>query len=271
MRLLWGVLLVLAPVYAQWVKYPTDGVPKNAEGKPNLTAPAPRTANGKPDFSGMWLPNDELPCPKMTLDDVGTCEERVLPSHQAANIAFGISGGLPFQPWAQELQKKRAAAGSSEDPHTHCLPSSFPKLYTFPHITKIIQTPKVIAMLNEFNASYRQIFTDGRALPDDPTPSWNGYSTAKWQGGELVVETIGFRDDLWMDASGTPLTNGGKVTERFRRPNFGTLEIQALVDDPKAYTKPWTVNLKMKIVLDTELMDEVCLEGERSLEHLKAK
>jgi len=271
MRLLSGVFLVLAPVYAQWIKYPTDGVPKTADGKPNLTAPAPRIAGGKPDFSGMWLPNDELPCPKMTLDDAGTCEERVLPSRQAANIAFGIPGGLPFQPWARELQKKRAASGSREDPHTHCMPSNFPKLYTFPHITKIIQTPKLIAMLNEFNASYRQIFTDGRPLPLDPTPSWNGYSTAKWQGRELVVETIGFRDDLWMDGSGTPLTNGAKVTERFRRPNFGSLEIQALVDDPKAYTKPWTISLKMKIVLDTELIDEVCLEGERSLEHLKAK
>src|SRR5580704_11770362 len=112
MRLLLGALLVLAPACAQWIKYPTDGVPK--------------TADGKPDFSGMWLPSDELPCPKMTLDDAGTCEERVLPSRQAANIAFGIPGGLPFQPWALELQKKRAAAGSSEDPHTHCLPSSFP-------------------------------------------------------------------------------------------------------------------------------------------------
>jgi hypothetical protein len=271
MRLLLGSLLALAPLCAQWIYYPTDGVPKNADGKPNLTAPAPRTADGKPDFSGMWLPNDELPCPKMILDDLGTCAERVLPSRQAANIGFGIPGGLPFRPWARELQEKRAAAGSSQDPHTHCMPSNFPKLYTFPHITKIIQTPKLIAMLNEFNASYRQIFTDGRPLPVDPNPSWNGYSSGKWEGGELVVETVGFRDDLWMDASGTLLTNGAKVTERIRRPNFGSLEIQAFIDDPNAYTKPWTINMKMKIVLDTELIDEVCLEGERSLEHLGAK
>jgi len=118
---------------------------------------------------------------------------------------------------------------------------------------------------------YRQIMTDGRPLPKDPNPTWNGYSVGHWEGDTLVVETIGFRDDLWMDSSGTPLTSGAKVTERFRRPNFGTLEIQAMVDDPKAYTKPWTVNLKMKIVLDTELIDEVCLEGERSLAHLPAK
>jgi hypothetical protein len=266
-----GLLLVLSPVYAQWVKYPTPGVPKAADGRPNLNSRTPRTAKGKPDFSGMWLPNEQVPCPKMLLDDLGTCGERIAPSPQATNIAFGIPGGLPLQGWAAELQKKRAINAGRDDPHTHCLPSNFPRLFTLPHITKILQSPSLIAMLNEFNASYRQIFTDGRPLPVDPQPSWNGYSTGKWQGDELVVETIGFRDDLWMDMQGTPLTSSAKVTERFRRPNFGTLEIQAVVDDPKAYTKPWTINFKMHIVLDTELIDEVCLEGERSVEHIPAR
>ena len=271
MRWLPGVLILVGSVYGQWVKYPTAGVPRTADGKPDLNARAPRTADGKPDFSGMWLPNDEVPCPKMLVDDLGACAERVAPSRQAGNIAFGISGGLPIEPWAAELQKKRAINAGRDDPHTHCLPSNFPRLFTLPHITKILQSRAQLALLNEFNASYRQIFTDGRPLPVDPQPSWNGYSTGKWQGDELVVETIGFRDDLWMDSQGTPLTSAAKITERFRRPNFGTLEIQALVDDPKAYTKPWTVNFKMHIVLDTELIDEVCLEGERSVEHIPAQ
>jgi hypothetical protein len=268
MRILPAVLLALAPVQGQWVKYPTPGVPRTADGKPDLSARAPRTAQGKPDLSGMWLPNDQVPCPKMILDDAGACAERIVPSYQAVNIAFGIPGGLPIQPWAAELQKKRAVNAGRDDPHTHCLPSNFPRLFTMPHITKILQSPGLVVLLNEFNASYRQIFTDGRPLPADPQPSWNGYSTGKWQGDELVVETIGFRDDLWMDTQGTPLTSAAKVTERFRRPNFGMLEIQALVDDPKAYTKPWSVTFKMHIVLDTELIDEVCLEGERSVEHI---
>ena len=268
MRWLPGVLILVGSVYAQWVKYPTAGVPRTADGKPDLNARAPRTADGKPDLSGMWLPNDELPCPKMLVDDLGACAERVAPSRQAANIGFGIPGGLPIQAWAAELQKKRAVNAGRNDPHTHCLPSNFPRLFTLPHITKVVQTPALIVLLNEFNASYRQIFTDRRPLPVDPQPSWNGYSTGEWQGDELVVETTGFRDDLWMDSQGAPLTSAAKVKERFRRPNFGVLEIQALVDDPKAYTKPWAVSLKLHIVLDTELIDEVCLEGERSVEHI---
>jgi hypothetical protein len=150
------------------------------------------------------------------------------------------------------------------------MPSNFPRMFTLPHITKVVQTRGLLVLMNEFNASYRQIFTDGRPLPDDPQPSWNGYSTGKWEGDTLVVQTIGFRDDLWMDMAGAPLTNAAKVTERFHRPNFGTLEIEAVVNDPKAYTRPWTVKIVQRIMLDTELIDEVCLEGENSSQHIKA-
>jgi len=126
-------------------------------------------------------------------------------------------------------------------------------------------------MLDEFNASYRQVFTDGRPLPVDPQPAWNGYSTARWDGDTLVIDTAGFRDDLWLDMRGNPLTSAAKVSERLRRPNFGTLEIEFTVDDPKAYTKPWTVQIKQFIVLDTELIDEICLENEKSSQHMTAK
>jgi len=144
-------------------------------------------------------------------------------------------------------------------------------MFTLPHITKFVQTPGLLALLNEFNASYRQIFLDGRALPSDPQPSWNGSSTASWEGDTLVARSNGFRDDLWMDMAGTPLTGAAEVTERFRRPNFGTLEIDATVDDPKPYTRPWRMKIVQKIVLDTELIDEVCLENEKSAQHMQTR
>jgi hypothetical protein len=167
--------------------------------------------------------------------------------------------------------KERAPTAGTEDPHSKCLPINFPRAYALPHIQKFVQAPGLVVILDEFNASYRQIFTDARPLPEDPQPSWNGYSSGKWEGDALVVQTNGFRDDLWLDMRGNPLTGGAKVTERFRRPDFGHLEIEVTVDDPKAYTKPWTVTFKQTIVLDTELLDEICAENEKSMQHMNAK
>jgi hypothetical protein len=124
-------------------------------------------------------------------------------------------------------------------------------------------------VLNEWNAGFRQIFTDARPLPEDPTPSWQGYSTAKWSGDTLVVDTIGVRDDSWVDWNGSVITESAKVREQFQRPDLGHLVIQVTVDDPKAYTKPWTVTIKERLIVDTELIEEVCLEGEKDLQHLK--
>ena len=121
--------------------------------------------------------------------------------------------------------------------------------------------PGVLLMLNEFNASYRQIFIDGRPLPVDPQPSWNGYSTARWDGEALVIETTGFRDDLWLDMLGNPLTSAARVTERLTRPEFGRLNVELTVDDPKAYTRSWTVRLTQTFAVDVELVEEICLEG----------
>jgi hypothetical protein len=252
---------------AQWIRYPAEGVPKGKNGKPNLLAPAPRASGGKPDLSGMWTTGEGLPCPKDLTDDTGECLEKSPLSRFAADLNKAVAGGLPFQPRSLEILKRRRESGL--DPHVRCLPSNFPRMFTLPHITKFVQTRKLLVLINEFNASYRQIFMDGRPLPVDPQPSWNGYSTAKWEGDTLVVETNGFRDDLWMDMAGTPLTDAALVTERFRRPTFGTLEIDATVNDPKAYTRPWSLKMIDKIVLDTELMDEVCLENENSSRHMQ--
>jgi hypothetical protein len=255
-------------VSAQWIQLPTEGLPRDKTGRPRLDAPAPRGSDGKPDLSGMWTMADALPCPKMLTDDAGECLEKNPIGQPTADLSKIVPGGIPFQPWAREEMKRRAM---ELDPHVKCLPSNFPRMYTLPHITKFVQTKKLLLLANEFNASYRQIFLDGRALPVDPQPAWSGYSTGKWEGDVLVVRSNGFRDDLWMDMAGTPLTATGTVVERLRRPSFGTLEIEATVKDPKAYTRPWSFKLVQRLVVDTELIDEVCLEGENSARHMPGK
>lgn len=254
--LAWGTLSAL-PLLAQWFHYPTPGVPRLPDGKPNLSAPTPRKPDGKPDLSGIWLAGNALPGPK-DLREGDDCIEKIPLSHEAVDFASNLPGGLPYQPWAAALVEQRVADLSKDDPHARCLPPNFPRAFAFPHLQKLIQIPGLVVILDEFNASYRQIFTDGRPLPDDPQPSWNGYSSGKWDGDTLVVETIGFRDDLWLDMKGNPMTSAAKVTERFRRPNYGRLEIEVTVNDPKAYTKPWTVTLLQAIKVDTELVDEIC-------------
>jgi hypothetical protein len=247
-----------APIRAQWIDYPTAHVPRTAEGKPDLEAPAPRTADGKPNLAGLWFSTELLP----ECSEKDCVPQMGLPVDQA-DIGRSLPGGLPYQPWAAALVAERTANGAKDDPHAFCLPPNFPRAFSLPQYYKIVTTPELIVILHEFNGSYRQIFTDGRPLPVDPNPSWNGYSTAHWEKDELVVESNGFRDDLWLDLKGSPLTSAARVTERFRRPSFGRLEIAVTVDDPKAYTRPWTVTLHEKIVLDTDLIEEICLENEQ--------
>ena len=154
------------------------------------------------------------------------------------NLANTLKAGPPYQPWAAELVKKRRADNMKDDPNVRCMPRGALRIWTDDYYKRIIQTPERLLVITERNMQYRQIFTDGRPLPPDPNPTWNGYSTAKWEGDALVVHTIGFRDDLWLDSYGNPLTNAAKVTEKIRRPNFGTLEIEITIDDPKTYTAP---------------------------------
>jgi hypothetical protein len=200
-----------------------------------------------------------IPCPATRL------------AQEAGDIGRGVPGGLPYQPWAAALVKQRMLNEGKDDPHVRCLPLAVPRDYGLPHLQKIVQSPALLLILTEWNAGYRQIFTDGRPLPVDPQPSWNGYTSAKWGGDTVVAQTIGLRDDLWLDLKGDPLTNSARLTERFRRPNYGTLEMEFTVDDPKAYTKPWTVTFKQAIMPDTELLDEICLENEKSFQHLPGK
>jgi hypothetical protein len=246
------------PLAAQWIEYPTAGVPRNADGTPNLAAPAPRTPDGKPDLQGLWTATELLP--ECSAEDC--IPQQGLPADQV-NIGRNLAGGLPYQPWAAALVAERTGNGAKDDPHAHCLPPNFPRAYTFPQLVKILWTPTQLVMLHEFNATYRQVFLDGRPLPEDPHPTWSGYSTGRWEGDTLVVESNGFRDDLWLDMGGSPLSDAARITERFRRVNYGSLEIDVTVNDPKAYTRPWSVTLKQSIVLDTDLIEEYCLENEQ--------
>jgi len=249
---------------AQWLKYPTPNVPRLANGKVNLQAPAPRTADGKPDFSGIWLADNHLPCPPL-LRDGDDCQEKTPLSAWAYHIDADLKEGLPYQPWAADIAKARQAANSADDPHAKCLPSNPPRMFTLPHYQRVLQMPGLLTLLSEYNATYRLIYIDGRPLPVDPQPSWSGYSTAKWEGDTLVVQTNGLRDELWLDVAGNPMTDAATLTERIRRPNFGTLEIELTVNDPKAYTRPWTVTIRQMIVVDSDLIDEFCLEGMKPL------
>jgi hypothetical protein len=265
-------LVVLAtPAAAQWFKYPTAGVPRKADGKVDMTAPAPRMADGKPDFSGIWTtaePNRPGGASASTADEPAN-PTAITASRQMRDIGVDLPGGLPYQPWLVPIVKERTANNAIDDPHIRCLPDNFLRAYGLPHLLKFVHTPNLLIVLNEMNAGYRQIFTDARPLPQNPNPSWQGYSSARWSGDTLVVDTIGLRDDTWIDWNGSVLTEAAKVREQIRRPDFGHLEIQVTVDDPKAYTKPWTVTLKQRIVVDTDLIDEICLENEKDFERLK--
>jgi len=259
----------LAVASGQWLRYPTDGIPRKPDGKADLTAPAPRLPDGHPDLSGVWHAAQARQCTNAAGETV-PCGTEIGGSPLGGNLGRNLAGGsLPYQPWAAKLFQERHAALSIDDPHVRCLPDNPPRHWTLPHLTKAVHTPKLLVLLYEVNAMYRQIFIDGRPQPKDPNPAWNGYSTAHWEGDTLVVQTEGFRDDLWIDTWGSPMSDAAKMTEKMRRPNFGTLEIELTIDDPKVYTKLFTVNLTESLEADTDLVDEFCLEGEKDYERLQ--
>ena len=258
-------VVMSAAAHAQWLTYPTAGIPRTADGKPKMDAPAPRGLDGKPDLSGMWGAEKTRPCPPDGCDDMQISE-------QFLNIGWRVPGGLPYQPWAAAIVKKRTAELRKDDPQSYCLPDRHR-----PHAHDAAATGKSCRRRDCSSSSTsatrpiaRSSPTAGRCRSIRIHPGW-GTRPGRWEGDTLVVRTTGFRDGLWLDAAGSPLTDAGTVTERFRRVNFGKLEIQLTVDDPKAYTKPWTTTLNQFIFADTELLDYICLENERDVEHFSVK
>lgn len=279
------------PLAAQWPPYPTANVPRNPDGTPNLNAPTPRTADGKPDLTGLWEiylnsiaaappPGEGSPSRSQQdgdgADQLGLRRDGPPPDPNAPpratffDIGANIPGGPPFQDWARDLRAQRMADNQKDNPDANCLPMGFMQLHGHPQPRKIVQTPELIVIMYEGNQGLRQIFLDGRELPevdDALQPWWYGYSTGRWEGDTLVVESVGFRDLGWLDVYGSPLTTEGKLIERWRRPDFGHLEIDVTVDDPKAYTRPFTVRVSHQILLDQELIEFVCNENEKSAQH----
>ena len=262
------------PLSAQWPPHQPASVPKTPDGKPNLTAAPPRTADGKPDFSGNWIRGDGAlgPAGGGTLAGPAPAFTSGPPVTTFRDVAANIKEGLPLQPWAADLVKTRRAGNSKDNPDALCLPMGLMQFHNHGMPRKMIQTPELMVITYEANYGLRYIFMDGRTLPGkDAQPWWYGYSVGRWEGDTLVVTTTGFRDEGWLDIIGNPLTDAATLTERFRRPNYGTLEIDVTVDDPKAYTKPWTVRVNQRILLDTELMEFICHENQQFEAYLKGE
>ena len=242
------------PAFAQWLGYPAKNIPRRTDGTPNLSAPAPRTADGKPDLSGIWQASADAN------DPAGGIEGIVAPKYMV-DVMRDLKGDVPFQPWAAALFKQRQANKMRDNPMIQCLPAGVPRLDAYTHPYKIVQTPDLIVVLYESQTLFRQIFTDGRSFPKDPEPAWLGYSIGKWEGEELVVETVGFNDKTWLDGLGHPHSDAMKLTERFRRRDFGHMDIAITIDDPKAYTRPIQVVQSQVLQPDTELIEYICNEN----------
>jgi len=237
-----GLAILLSgamPADAQWLTTKTPGIPRAKDGAPNLTAPAPRTTDGKPDLSGIWRNN-------------------------ALGYQLDVTSELKpgeILPWAAALAKERTGRFATDHPSYRCMPEigATYNLGTF----KFILSGGTLAMLPE-GGPYRQILIDGRALPEDPQPTWIGYSVGHWEGNTMVVESAGFNDLTWLDFSGHPHTEALRVTERYTRKDFGHMEIRITYNDPKAYMRPWTITLQAQLMADTELLESVCNENDKS-------
>jgi hypothetical protein len=249
------VCLLSGPSSAQWLNYPTPGIPRSPDGKPDLSAPAPKTSDGKPDLSGIWQLN---------------WSGNIAGGYSLTNLAADLKPE-EIEPWAEALFRQRSASFIKDFPGFRCLAGIGPLTslgMLGPY--KILQTPGVIAFLPEGfygSAVYRQVLVDGRELPKNPNPTWQGYSIGHWEGDTLVVESAGFNDQTWLDGGGHPHTEDLRVTERFRRRDFGHLELKMTFNDPKAYARPWTISLDVDLMPDTELLEFVCNENERDLPH----
>lgn len=253
---------------AQWLNHPTAGMPRRPDGKPNLTAPAPRV-NGKPDFSGVWQA-EAAPIPELIRllpgGENGLGEDT--PAKYFINILADFkSEDEILQPSAPRLPSAVFNV-RKDDPGFNCFPSGMPMADLLPVPFKIVQTPRLMMALYEADTTFRQIFLDGRKHPEDPQPTWLGYSIGKWDGDVLVVETIGFNDRGWLDAGGHTHSDALRVTERFRRRSFGRMEVEMTLDDPKTFVRPVTITFGLRLLPDTDLLEYYCSENEKDRAHV---
>jgi hypothetical protein len=263
-RYLFGLLTILAGGMAdgQWLKHRDPEFPRMEDGSPNLAAPVSKTANGKPDLSGVWIPARDAG------GERGGVENEIPPAY-FVSLAGGFNpGNLPMLPWAQELFSQRMARHQIDQPTTSCKPAGTAWRPAFPAPYKIVQTRELILLLYELDTVYRQVFLDGRALPVDPQASYLGYSVGRWEGDTLVVTTIGLKDQGWLDAMGHPHTDKLRMEERFRRTDSGHMSLQVTLNDPGAYTAPLKYTQPLVLLPDTDVMENFCAENEKDQAHL---
>lgn len=244
---------------AQWIRLPVPGTPRTADGKPDLSAPVPRAADGRPDISGLW---QRIVRPEDRARSVGFTDQNL-------RVLLPPGETVPFHPWAAALFNQRFAADGAGSPSERCLPKGILAPMLPPVPFKIVSGSGVIVILFEESNRYRQIFTDGRALPRDPQPAWWGYSVGTWDGDTFSVESAGFNDRTWLDKAGHPHSEALRTVERFRRTSFGRMDLQVTIDDPKAYTRPFTVTLPLTLVPDTDLIEDAC-ENEKDADPISA-
>ncbi len=270
------LVFLAANLSAQWLDYIPANVPRTRDGKPNLSAPAPR-AIGKPDLSGVWLVDPQAPGEYERLfgrtsaqfdvpgDDVRNH------SRYFINFFFDAAPNEKFmRPLAEELTKKNAQSANN-NPTTNCLPRGIPEGELLSNPFKIVQTPGYSAILYEGDFNFREIYTDGRKLPVNPEPSWLGYSIGKWEGDTFVVDTTGFNTSSWIDAVGHPRSESMRLQERFHRRDFGHMDLQITVDDPVMYTRSATVNVTYHLLPGSGLLQAVCIENEKDRSHMEQK
>jgi hypothetical protein len=270
-KLVLMAFLVLAThtANAQWVNYKAPGTPRLPDGRPNLAARAPRAADGKPDLSGVWhvQPNTREEMKKLFGNDVDTIEVPGMEIDTVSKYGINILQDFKREDWPMKpagfmVMKQRAEGGPEAFPPTHCLPAGIPISTMLSEVSKIVQTPGLIVIMLELGGT-RQIYTDGRKHMADPSPSWLGYSVGRWEGETLVVETIGFNGKSWLDIIGHPQSEATRLTERYRRRDFGHMDIEMTIDDSTYYTKPFTVKVTHELQADDDILEYFCNENEQ--------
>ena len=266
-----AALIVGAHAHGQFAKFPDKSIPRTPAGEPDLTAPAPRAADGKPDLTGVWFVDDD-PVPQ-GLRTVERGDEKYdvegIPRHTLDITADLEPEEVELAPWAAELLHERLENGGIDQPQANCGPTGVPTVAGVPLPWKIVQTPDLVVILYEENTVFRQIFLDGRKPVEDPLPRWMGYSTGRWEGDELVVDTIGVTEESWLDEMGHPHTDSMRVIERFRRRDAGHLAIETTIDDPDTYSKPITYTITATALPDDDLLEYFCTENEKSSVHYR--
>jgi hypothetical protein len=266
-----GIVFAGALGAGQWLNHPTPDIPRTRDGRPNLAAPAPRGSDGRPDLSGIWqvesTPRAEMErlfgrvvAPQALGDDPGTFSKYMM----------DILADVPpneslLRPDAAELFKQRRASFRTDRPIANCLPAGVPAAALLPRPFRIVHTPKFMAVLHEGDGTFRQIHIDDRKHPVEPTPTWLGYSIGRWEGERLVVETQGFNDKTWLDSLGHGHSDAMRVVERFYRRDFGHLDVAVTIDDPKTFTRPFTIAFTERLVPDTEILEYFCVENQKPI------